>query len=221
MEEITSEQQGGNSDPSTPRDLAPREHRVPKSDFEVSLFRDGVYHFDFDKDANELNMDLASKKEWFDENPGWDERRTAQDMVWYIDSANFSLVWRQQFSDRIPRRWLFWYYARDDFEEAGKRGIQLSEELVTAGVTHPHHLTAKAAGESQQLNTDQLIAVLAHPTISGWVQRDILDAQKRMGLSEKDLREAQRRAEEIKERMKKARKRKKQIKSPLPKLSNT
>lgn len=203
--------------------LKPKKQDIVKSitrgEFEKNLFSGGVYHFDFDRDVRELEMDVMRTKAWYDSNPHWDEKRTADSMARDIDDARYELTWRNQFSGQIPRNWVNWITISDDFEAAGKLGLQLSDELINAGITHPHHLVANTVGKSQRLNMTQLIAALARPGIPSWNEREIIDAQITKGLTQKELGEAQRRANEIKEKIRQEKKGKPQLRNPLPELT--
>ena len=175
--------------------------RISREEFEEKLFSGGVYHFDFDRDARELKMDVVSFKAWCDNNPLWDEKRKADSLAIDVNDARYEFSWRNQFDGQIPKSWLNWMSIRDDFEEAQKLGLQLSDDLINAGITHPLNIVANTVGKSQRLNMTQLVAVLARPNIAPWNEQEIISAQITKGLTQTDLREAQRRAEKIKVKM--------------------
>ena len=189
--------------------------RISREEFEGRLFSGGTYHFDFDRDVRELEMDVGRAKAWYDGNPGWDEKRTADSMKRDINDARYNLTWRSQFSDQIPRRWLDWCDIGDDFEEAERLNLQLSDGLVDAGITHPHHLVANTVGKAQKLNEAQLGAAVARSDIPAWNEEEISKAQLKRGLSKINIRKAQARAEEIKRSMRN----KKQLREPWPELT--
>lgn len=147
-----------------------------REEFEKNLFRGGVYHFDFDRDVRELEMDVMRTKAWYDSNPYWDEKRTAESMTSDINDARYELTWRKQFDGQIPSRWINWIDIKNDFEQAGKLSLQLNDDLINAGITHPHHLVANEVGKFQKLNMTQLVAVLARPGIPGWNEQQIIGA---------------------------------------------
>ncbi|MBU1070998.1 hypothetical protein KKG65_01125 [Patescibacteria group bacterium] len=188
--------------------------KIFREEFEKGLFSGGVYHFDFERDVRDLEMDVTRAKAWYDNNPGWDEKRTADSLVRDINDARYNLTWRSQFDGQIPQSWLNWIDARDNFEAAGKSGWQLSDELINAGVTHPVHHVAREVGKSQKLNMAQLVAVLARPGIPKWGEDEIIESQQKKGLRRADLREARTRADEIKRKMREKDSGKKELKKP-------
>lgn len=192
---------------------------ISREEFENRLFDGGVYHFDIDQDVEELRMDAVRVKTWFDGNPGWDKKRTADDMVRHMNDSRYELAWRKQFDGKIPRRWLDWRDIGDDFKKAGKEGLQLSDGLINAGITCPHHLVANTVGKSQRLNLAQLVAALARPGIPPWNEDEIVEAQLRKGLNRADLRKARERAEEIKRKMRDRKEGKNQLREPWLELT--
>lgn len=167
------------------------------SDFESQLFQDGTLDFDLDRYLTEATEDLKRSKDWYGNNPYWDERRTAESMTRDMDDATYEMIWRKRFSGQIPRQWHIWYNVKGDFEKARQLGVRMSENLVDAGVSHPHHLVANEVGIGQRLNTKQLAWIFVRPEFPNWNRSEILAAQKKMGVSEDDLRDAMRMADEV------------------------
>lgn len=125
-----------------------------ESDFEQSLFLEGVFNID------ETTPELP---------------------VVY-------LLWLNKFNGKIPRRWeAHWGNVIDDFEEAGKRRIQLSPTLVDAGVWHPHWVVVDAVFHTQRLTPEQMaIALSADPRFKD----ELPNAQRALGVTEEDIQKA-------------------------------
>lgn len=170
--------------------------RVTKEEFEEHLFDGGVYHFDFYRDAKELQMDLKDTKAWYDKN--LDKKKAADNISIDITDARYELAWRRQYDGKIPERWRNWKNISTDFQEAGKSGLQLSDVLIDAGITYPSPHIAKDVGTSQKLNMTQLVAVMSRHGLPSWSVDEIINAQKTMGLTQKVLNEVQRRADDVK-----------------------
>lgn len=98
------------------------------------------------------------------------------------------LPWLNKFSGMIPNRWEeHWGNILGDFEEAGKRRVQLSSTLVDAGVWHPHWLVVTAVVHTQRLTPEQMaIALSAHLGFKD----ELPNAQRALGVTEEDILEA-------------------------------
>lgn len=132
-----------------------------KSDFEVSLFSEGVLTIDVI-----TYLSNKSRPEWH---------------------APF-LPWLNKFNGEIPKRWeAHWGNVLDDFKEAGKKEVKLSATLVDAGVWHPHWLVVEAVFHTQRLTPEQMaIAFSANMSF-----RDQLpNAQRALGVTEEDIQKA-------------------------------
>ncbi len=181
----------------------PKRESIPVSDFEGELFRDGTLDFNLDKYMARAREDLDRKKNWYEENPGWDARRTAESMARDYQGANYELIWRDRFSGRVPKRWDLWYFAMDDFKKAGQLGARLSQTLVDAGVSYPHHLVANETGKGQLLNTRQLAWLFVRPDLPLWNRNQIMEAQLKMGVKKEDIKHAMKLADEVRENLRK------------------
>lgn len=185
------------------RSVTTRNEVVPT--FESQLFRNGTLDFNLDQYVAEASQDLRSRKDWYDNNPYWDAKRTAESVVRDLDDARYEMIWRNRFSGQIPRQWHIWYNVSHDFEEARKLGVKLNETLVDAGVSHPHHLVANEVGKGQRLNVKQLAWLFARPDFPTWNREEILVAQRKMGVKEGEIHEAMRTADQVREDMRKSR----------------
>ena len=171
--------------------------REVQPDFESQLFRNGTLDFDFNKYMAEAREDLGRSQNWYENNPYWDAKRTAESMARDMGDAKYEMIWRSRFSGQIPRQWHIWYNVKGDFEKARAVGARLSEMLVDAGLSHPHHLVANEVEKGQRLNTKQLAWLFVRPDFPNWNRDEILAAQRKMDVSEDDLREAMRMADEV------------------------
>ncbi len=186
------------------------------SDFERELFRHGVYEFDFDKEANNSEVAYSSYKNWL-RHPAWVDRAEGV-LARFVSSENWDLAWKQAFSGRIPKNWNMWYGLTHSFEEAGKRNVQLSPILITAGMSNSHHLVVNRAGTNQRLTPEQLGIVLGRDDIPKWNSDEVVDAQRNRGMTQKEFRKAEDFAKVVREAMRKARSKRKQLPSSKPQL---
>lgn len=170
------------------------------SDFERTLFADGVYIFDPATEQVDAESDIARSAEWYKNNPYWDEQRTHDSLSRDVLEKRWELAWKQHFSGQVPKDWKMWHGPIEDIEEAGKRGLQLSGTLIDAAVSHDHHLVANKAGTLQSLNTHQLAVAFARE-LPPWNIGQIVEAQVKRGMTEKQVSEARRMAEDIRSRM--------------------
>ena len=168
------------------------------ADFERSLFAGGAMKFDLDKDIPDVGQDFVSRRRWYDEHPIWSQEWKTEGVVRLMEEGQFDLAWRQHFGGRIPERWKTWHKAQNDFETAQNRGIQLSQDLVDAGISHPHHLVANGVGLSQRLNLNQLAMVMARPAIPQWNIDQIVESQRQKGVPESVIKAARDMAERVK-----------------------
>lgn len=188
----------------TPDKVVPsNSSRETQPDFESQLFRNGTLEFDFGQYMAEARQDLGRSQNWYENNPYFDAKRTAESMARDMEDAKYEMIWRSRFSGQIPRSWHIWYNVQGDFEKARAAGARLSETLVDAGVSHPHHLVANEVGKGQRLNTRQLAWLFVRPDFPNWNRDEILTAQRKMGVSENDLREAMKMADEVREQARK------------------
>jgi hypothetical protein len=179
-------------------DISPR---ISTQEFESNLFQHGVYYFDANREAQELQIQIDDKFEWY-KNSKREKKSIVEGMEFVVDYNSYTYAWRRQFDGQIPATWIDGNYASEDFEQAGKLNIQLSEGLVDAGATHPNPYVGREVGKTQKLNTDQLIALLAHPIGPEWIKKEVLEAQLAKGVPRKELDKAFFQAQEIKERVK-------------------
>ena len=121
--------------------------REMQSDFERQLFRNGTLDFDLNQYLAEAREDLGRRGNWYEQNPYWDAQKTAESMARDMDDAKYEMIWQSRFSGQIPIQWHIEYNVTEDFEKAKEVGARLSEILVDAGVSHPHHLVANVVGK--------------------------------------------------------------------------
>lgn len=138
-------------------------------------------------------------------------------MAHNMHDANYEFIWRKQFSGLIPKNWTLWHNPYEDFKQAGELKLQLNDTLISAGITHPVHHVGREVGASQKLNLDQLVALLSIPNMPGWGVKQVLEAQRKMGLSESDIIAAEKRARDIRAKMEK-KKSVSKLSEPLKKL---
>jgi hypothetical protein len=176
---------------------------VPSSDFEQKLFRKGTYKFDLQKELHKAELDSRRYQSWLREAQTSQGESSLQD---FVESEKHEILWKQSFDRRIPRSWgVSWTSVRRAFTEAGELGVQLSETLVNAGVSHPHHIVVICTGTNQRLHPEQLGLILARRDILSSNSSEVVNAQRKRGMSEQELVEAERIASEMKERTKKRR----------------
>lgn len=137
-----------------------------------------------------------------------------------ISSERWDLAWKQAFSGKVPKSWYIWHGVKDSFNEAGKRGIQLSPTLVNAGVSHDHHLVVNETGKSQKLSPEQLGLVLGRDDIPLWNSDQIITAQRDKGMTDKEFDEARAYAVEVREKIEEARHKRGKLDLPKPQLRN-
>ena len=109
------------------------------------------------------------------------------------------LSWNETVSGIVPVNWNIWYNIDSAFRAAAEEQVQLSPELIYAGLLHPHHLVIKAVGEHQLLSQEQLALCLIRYQADyppEWDIDHILKVQKSKGVSEADLQVAYRLAVE-------------------------
>jgi hypothetical protein len=201
---------------SNTKDITPS-HLTP-SDFEKSLFKDGVYHFDFDSEIRKSEGGYRSYQEWLRRAQPSNEKSSLAD---FIGSERHGLLWKQYFNEHIPLPWgTVWYEVQHDFKEAGVRGIQLSKGLVDAGISHSHHLVVNEAGKSQRLNPVQLGLVLGRDDIPGWNSSEVIEAQKVKGMTAQEFEKANAIAREIRAKIRRTKDKEKQLTSPQPQLKS-
>lgn len=170
------------------------------TDFERSLFADGVYVYDPSTEHADAESDIARSATWYRDNPYWDEQRTRDSLSRDVFQKRWELAWKQHFSGQVPKDWEMWHAPMDNIGQAGERGLQLSGTLIDAAVSHDHHLVANKAGTLQDLNTHQLAIAFARK-LPGWNIDQIVEAQVTRGMSQKQVAEARKMAEEIRKRM--------------------
>jgi hypothetical protein len=166
------------------------------SEFERSLFSEGVYVFEPTIDYADAEGEIASSADWYDNNPYWDDEQTRDSINRDVFQKRWELAWKQHFSGKVPKDWEMWHAPMDDIEEAGNRRIQLSSTLIDAAVSHDHHLVANKVGTLQDLNTHQLAIAFARE-LPPWNIGQIVEAQVKRGMSEEQVDEARKLAEEI------------------------
>lgn len=215
--DIGDAEKGGNSlnniiSLSAPKDIIP----ASPTDFERELFKGGVYQFNFDKEIRESEQHYHSTKDWL-RHPAWVSRAQGV-LADLVSSERWDLAWKQAFSGKIPKSWSIWYGLTHSFEEAGKRGIQLSPTLVNAGVSHDHPLVVNEAGKSQKLSPEQLGLVLGRDDIPPWNSNEIISAQRAKGMTNEEYQEARDYAVEVREKIEKARSTRSKLSPPKPQL---
>lgn len=171
--------------------------REIQSDFESQLFRNGTLDFDLNQYMAEATRDLQRSKDWYGHNPYWDAKKTAGSMARDMNDAKYEMIWKSRFSGQIPKYWYIWYNVIGDFEKARRLNARLSETLIDAGVSHPHHLVAYEVGKGQRLNTRQLAWLFVRPDFPDLNRDEIITAQRKMGVSEKELQVAIKMADQV------------------------
>lgn len=167
-------------------------------DFERHLFRGGAMQFNLDKDVPEVEKNFARSKGWYEDHPAFPADMKTDAVVELMETGHFDLAWRKHFSGKAPERWKTWTEASSDFKEAGKKKVQLSQELVDAGVSHPHHLVANETGFGQTLNVNQLAMVMARPAMPQWNIDQIVESQRKKGVPDSVIKAARDMAERVK-----------------------
>lgn len=170
------------------------------TDFERNLFADGVYVYNPAAELADAESDIARMTAWYRDN--WDIQRAHDSLSDDVSQKRWELSWKQHFSGQVPKDWEMWDAPMMDVEQAGKRGLQLSETLIDAAISHEHHLVANTAGTLQDLNTHQLAIAFARE-LPRWNIDEIVEAQVKRGMSGKQVAEARRMAEDIRKRMSK------------------
>lgn len=180
------------------KDLSTEDISSSADFFERSLFREGAMQFDSEKDITGIELDFRKSKRWYDEHPTWSQEWKTEGVIGLMEEGRFDLAWRQHFDGRVPERWKTWYNAKNDFEAAQNKGIQLSQDLVDAGISHPHHLVANRTGLSQRLNANQLAMAMARPSMPQWNIDQIVESQRKKGVPESIIKAARDIAERVK-----------------------
>lgn len=168
-----------------------RSSEINSADIETQLFRYGVYYYDHEREIAQAIEEYERSAAWYEQNPYWDELRTAQSLEEDKIDIQHDLLWKKHFSGTIPANWFIWYRVMGDFEEAGRYGVQFNDHLIDAGVTHPHHLVVNETGKTQHLNERQLAIILYRNDIPEWNKNQILESQRQMGMSWRTLRAAE------------------------------
>jgi hypothetical protein len=156
--------------------------------FEQKFFRGGKLRFDYDEYASEALAEYHERKQWY-RKAGWSPDLTESALA--IDRANilYIMKWQQYFDGHVPRNWDIYNHKRADsnvetvFEEAGRKGIQLSRTLIDAGVSYDHPFIAEAVVENQRLNETQLAFLYARGNVP---EGSILSAQREKGVSREE-----------------------------------
>jgi hypothetical protein len=167
--------------------------------FEQKLFRGGALRFDYDEYASEALAEYHERKQWY-RKVGWSSNLTESSLAVKRADIIHTMKWQQYFDGRVPRLWDRYHYKRADsnvkaaFEDAGGKGIQLSETLVDAGVSYDHRIIAEAAGVNQHLNETELTFLFARGDVP---KGSIKSAQREKGVSEEDIMHAEQLARDV------------------------
>jgi len=165
--------------------------------FEQELFADGRYRFDREAEIRESELVISR----------YQSRLTRNTLEYFVNNQRHGLAWKRFFDGLIPRRWgESWASVGNDFEEAGRRNVQLNEVLVDAGVSHANNLVVNTAGVNQRLTIEQLSVVMARDDIPDWNLDEIVEAQRSKGMSNRELGEAEEIAKEMRAGFEEARK---------------
>ena len=201
------------------KDLAPLQNSL---DFEKNLFKDGVYLYDFEREIGKSENQYLSYQNWLSKtrNP----QRAKESLNYFVGSERHEIMWKQAFSGKIPKSWGdVWYNVKKSFQEAGKQNVQLSPDLVNAGVSHSHHLVVNETGKSQNLSVEQLAVVIARKKtkdIPEWNYDEIITSQENKGMTRTNLNDAIKIADELIDMMNKKKEEEKSnfIQPPISKL---
>ncbi|MYB40499.1 hypothetical protein F4X86_04535 [Candidatus Saccharibacteria bacterium] len=178
-----------------PSELCNRE----RGSFEETLFADGVYLYDQEKEIAEAEHGVNNYEKWLvgtERTPVVVNEQLRREKR----QCRSGLIWKEYFSGAVPADWHDWRAPLHAFEEAGELGVQLSPTLVYAGVLHEHHPVVIETGKNQLLNEEQL-AICFVKDLPLWDLNEILDAQRKMGVGEDQIARAKSLAEEKKRQM--------------------
>jgi hypothetical protein len=166
--------------------------------FEKALFEKGYYHFDGKIELQDLIENIDSevhfKLDWIVKDQDFPSvNPSLLELIKYLDDKREMFIWKQVWSGRIPKDWgESWAHVHNAFQETGQKKIQLSSELVYAGVTHPNHIVAFVVGLNQKLNLRQLEFITSRKILTTNNLNMIFKAQKKMGWSDTALELAKR-----------------------------
>ena len=175
-------------------------NEIRKSTFERELFRNGTTDFNLASYVVEANASLERTRQWYAQ-ASWDEKRATESFARDIQDAHYDLIWRQSFSGKIPRHWDIWYNVQNDFKKAREQKVTLSPTLVNAGITHPNREVVNEVGKGQTLDVRQMAWLFIRPEFPEWNTKEIIAAQRKMGVKDEDIEQATRLADEVRERM--------------------
>lgn len=216
MEEGQTEQDGGFLNRIIKKGSS-KELEKPKSNFEQELFRNGTYHFDFEAEIKKSETEYHHYQKWLRNAQPFREQSSLQD---FVGSERHEIMWKQFFDGAIPKSWgESWASVMDAVEEAGKRDVQLSDTLVNAGVSHSYHLVANRTGRNQRLSSQQLGLILAREDVPQWNSNEVVEAQRKRGMSDKELREAEKVAAEMRDKMRRKKAGQDKIEPPKKRLN--
>lgn len=109
-----------------------------------------------------------------------------------------NIKWKHYFIKKgIPKSWDIWYDVIHTFENAATNNEQLDNDLINAGISHPHHLVALETAKSQKLSTTQLAYVFIRE-LPKWNFDEIIQFQREKGMTDADIKEAEEYAKEYK-----------------------
>lgn len=181
------------------------------SQFEKDLFLDGIYTY---SDMDRYNAKGKGVSAF------WDDRGLKEAKK--SDPQNSELInelmaerderisreeaqeaWRKYFSEKIPKNWGLgknFKQIEGYIEEAFIQGVQLSNTLIGAIVTHDEWHVKYVAGTHQRVVGSQLAILLAQD-LPQYSIRDIVNYQMSQGLNEDEINKALEIAKEIQDSM--------------------
>ena len=127
-----------------------------QSDFERSLYNDGVYNESEDSMLEKAHKRKMLMRDWYSDKdlPIYDELHS----VMRVDmAAEWDLSWMETYKGKVPSGWDSWIGVSDTFREAGKERVQLSDELIAAGLMHHHWQVVSIVLETQSLSFENLL----------------------------------------------------------------
>jgi hypothetical protein len=170
------------------------------TDYERSLFDDGIYIIDLSTELADAERDIAHTVEYYNNHPSY-KRQDGLSLEKEIIKKRWALAWGDRFNGQVPDGWAGGgSLVMQDIEEAGKRGIQLSTTLIDAAVSHRSDLVGRHAGVFQNLNTHQLAIIFARD-LPALAMSQVVEEQVKRGMTDEQLSEARKLAEIIRQRM--------------------
>ncbi|MBU0708979.1 hypothetical protein KJ596_04525 [Patescibacteria group bacterium] len=105
------------------------------------------------------------------------------------------LVWERTHAGKVPAPWSNWIKVARTLDEAGAKGIQLSELLLDAACSHYHATVVYSAAQRQALNAEQIAAVIGAKGADWW-RDEVVGEQRARGVDASVIDEGVRIADE-------------------------